>query len=271
VTALARPSTLDWALPATVLTIAALALATLLILGSGPFAALLLAPDPFARWPHEVVFLVDWTSMCAAMMLPTALPLLTAVKRVGDRRDHRALAWAAGAGFLSVWLAFGMALRAIGVELAEIDAIVGLLRDHERAALGVAMLAGGAYTLSPIAQRCASACQSPMGFIATRWTGQAPALDTFAIGAAYGRSCFGCCWQQMVALAVVGMSNPFWMLIATLAMIAQKTQAIGTFASRAISIGFCAAGLGLVMGWLNISADDMLWRTWSGLCRSIVE
>lgn len=111
---------------------------------------------PWVRGPGHVVFLVDWLAMCVAMMLPTAVPVLDQLGRIGARAGRRFLPVIAAAGFLGVWFGFGVGLRLTAVGLASVNAIADLIAANQRAALGTRFMAAGLYMLSPIAGRSAA-------------------------------------------------------------------------------------------------------------------
>jgi predicted metal-binding membrane protein len=201
----------------------------LLIWGISPFAYLLEHSGMAVHgWP-DLLFLLGWLLMCVAMMLPTALPLLAAIERLTNQRpDTRKLISIAAAGFLGIWLGAGVMVRLGDALLHKLVSQNSWLVTHPNQ-LGVVLLSlAGIYLLLPIAQQCVKACQSPMGFIARLWTGQADAnMQVARMGWEYGLSCFGCCWPLMVVMCVLGMSNPFWMLSFTLLMILQKHNRYG--------------------------------------------
>src|SRR5512147_2434486 len=59
------------------------------------------------------LYLVGWTLMTGAMMLPTTLPLLDIFRRLTRRRRERSqLISLVIAGYLGVWVAFGIAAHA---------------------------------------------------------------------------------------------------------------------------------------------------------------
>ena len=56
------------------------------------------------------LYLIGWTLMTVAMMLPTAVPLLETFRRLTAARDDRSQLLALViSGYLAVWLAFGIA------------------------------------------------------------------------------------------------------------------------------------------------------------------
>ena len=99
---------------------AVLALATLLAClgvawwGETPLARWLSREAAAAAWPRHLLFVLDWTLMCAAMMLPTALPLLSSLARVCSRQRHSGrLSLACAVAFVAVWAVSGIAVRAV--------------------------------------------------------------------------------------------------------------------------------------------------------------
>ena len=58
------------------------------------------------------LYLVGWTLMTVAMMLPTTLPLLEIFRRLtAQRQDRSQLLALVIAGYLAVWMGFGIAAR----------------------------------------------------------------------------------------------------------------------------------------------------------------
>lgn len=115
-------------------------------------------------------FLV-WALMMAAMMLPSASPMIL-LFAVVHRRRHEMLhpAVSAGvftAGYLVVWAGFSSlaALAQPGLQHA------ALLSRHPGAVLpwvgGLLLLAAGLWELTPLKHACLARCQAPLRFIMT--------------------------------------------------------------------------------------------------------
>ncbi len=67
------------------------------------------------------LYLIGWTLMTVAMMLPTTLPLLEIFRRLTVRRQDRSQLLALlVAGYLGVWLGFGIAAHGADWLLHEI-------------------------------------------------------------------------------------------------------------------------------------------------------
>lgn len=256
--AMAAPARARASRPQTALA-AVLALATLMACaglawwGETPLARWLMREAVVAAWPRHLLFVLDWTLMCAAMMIPTALPVLAAMQRVCARqRGAGRLLLVCALAFLAVWAASGAVVRLAhqGLYVAWFNG--PWARGHADSLAGACLLLGGAYLWLPWAQRCVTACRSPMGFVARFWTGLPDVTaQALRIGAAYGMSCLGCCWPSMLAMSLLGLSDPAWMLAGALFMAAQKQHAAGLWLMRALGLAVVLAGLGLLTGWLG--------------------
>jgi predicted metal-binding membrane protein len=150
-------------------------------------------------------FAISWAVTMAAMMLPSALPLLYEFAR---RSEGRRRWWAAtgvvAAIYLAIWVGFGLAcyvvLKALPVPPADQGAVGGL-----------ALALAGLYGLTPIKTaseaRCRELCSlhGPLPFSLLR--------GALVVGAKYGLSCIGCSAVLMGAAAIIGMASVGWMLI----------------------------------------------------------
>ncbi|HUI70712.1 MAG TPA: DUF2182 domain-containing protein [Spirochaetia bacterium] len=159
-------------------------------------------------------FGATWTEMMAAMMLPSAIPLVYRFAREAEGRRARPLALAVLAlVYLAVWLAFGvvcyLAYSALGMPW------------HNRALVGgVALGLAALYALTPLKRmsqdRCREVCalHGPLPFNLVR----AGALA----GWRYGLSCLGCSAGLMVAMVLVGMSSLTWTIVLAAVVLAYK-------------------------------------------------
>ena len=67
------------------------------------------------------------------------------------------------------------------------------------------LLIAGMYQMTPMKYACLRTCQSPLGFLMTRWrTGSSGA---FVMGLEHGVYCVGCCWAMML-LFLSGSDEP---------------------------------------------------------------
>jgi predicted metal-binding membrane protein len=188
-------------------------------------------------------FLVAWTVMMAAMMLPSVAPVASLYARsISGRRAVRLSLFTAG--YLVVWAAAGVVAFVIGSViggLAESDARLGT-------AAGVgAYLACGVYQLSPLKYRCLAHCRSPLSLFLHYSSYQGPLRD-LRVGAHHGAYCLGCCWALMVVLLALGAMSVIPMLILAIVVITEKLWSRGEAFSRAI--GIVCLGLAVATIWI---------------------
>jgi predicted metal-binding membrane protein len=150
-------------------------------------------------------FATTWTVMMAAMMLPSAIPLLYRFSREAEGRRAGPVALAVLAlVYLAIWLAFGVACYIAYNAL-------GMPWRNQALAGGVALGLAALYALTPLKrisqEHCREVCalHSPLPFNLVR----AGALA----GWRYGLSCLGCSAGLMVAMVLVGISSLAWTVV----------------------------------------------------------
>ena len=78
------------------------------------------------------------------------------------------------------------------------------------------------------------------------------------MGMRHGWFCLGCCWAIMLLLFVGGVMNLAWVLLLTIAVVAEKTLPAGELISKAI-------GVGLILGAVYIAYSLMSPQTMSSM------
>src|SRR5439155_23147092 len=98
--------------------------------------------------------------MMAAMMLPSAVPVVAAVARAGSVRGGGPIAWVLVAGvYLLVWGAFGAALYAVREEFVAAGPLVSW--QHSQSVLaGLAIAVAGLDALTPLKRACQANCRA---------------------------------------------------------------------------------------------------------------
>lgn len=201
--------------------------------------------------PGALGWIAGWGLMTVAMMLPPALPLLTAFRKLTQgRRDSRQLIALTMALFLAVWLVAGILLFSAGAMLNWLLQRVPLLAGQSALLAGAAALLAGAYQFTPLKKACLDACRSPMSVIMTRWHPLRPSRSAMAIGVAYGAICVGCCWALMILSVVAGaMALPIMAVAAIIMMLERVAPAVRPLIP--VQAGFAVAiGLLLIAGTL---------------------
>ena len=177
-------------------------------------------------------FLVMWTPMMAAMMLPAVAPLAAIYARtVQTHRLMRLTAFTLG--YVVVWAAAGLpafALASAAGSLAEV-------RPGVATAVAVAAYAGcGVYQLTPWKDRCLRHCRSPLALLLHYGSYQGRLRD-LAAGAHHGGYCAGCCWALFVVLIALGVMNIAAMAVLAGVVILEKRWSKGVAFSRAVGLG----------------------------------
>ena len=183
-----------------------------------------------------------WAVMMAAMMLPSATPMIMAFAAVNRGRAPHAGAAPTlvfVAGYLAIWIVFS-ALAAVAQWRLQRAAL--LSADGMTAAPwigGVLLVVAGGYQLTPLKLACLTRCQSPLRFVLTAW--RDGALGALRMGLGHGAVCLGCCWALMTLLFVAGIMNLAWVAaLAALVLLEKVTSAgrlIGTVAA-VLAIGW---------------------------------
>ncbi len=187
-------------------------------------------------------FAAGWLLMMAAMMLPTALPLVFEFARHSERRPGWQVATGLlGATYLAVWLAFGV------VAYFVYDALRMPWAD-QRLIGGVSLVLAGLYAVTPFKRsseaRCRELCalHGPLPFSLHR--------SAVLAGARYGASCVGCSAALMVAAALIGMSHLGWMAVLSGIVILYKLAPLPGMSQR-MALAVAVAALGVLYAFVG--------------------
>jgi predicted metal-binding membrane protein len=233
----------------------ALAWVALVIWGYSPYSAYLshdqLEGSNFLPGSVLGILVVGWTLMTVAMMLPTALPLITMFRRMTLRRaDNTRLVGLLILGYLMVWALFGLAVHVLDLGIHTlVDAHASVARNVWAFSAGT-LLAAGVFQFSRLKYHCLDKCRSPMSFIVGHWSGGSPSRQAFSIGAHHGIFCVGCCWALMLLMFAVGMGNVAWMLLLGVVMAVEKNLPWGRRISHPLGVVLLALGSLLVVAEL---------------------
>ncbi|MEU8364277.1 DUF2182 domain-containing protein [Nonomuraea sp. NPDC048882] len=200
-----------------------------------------LGHDLGGGWPAAGWFTASWLLMTVATMLPTSLPLLRAFAgMLGERRDAGLLVVTVVGGYLAVWTVAGLALAAVD---GGVRALIGRT-PYAWVVLPLTLLAAGLYQLSGTAARCLTACRSPFGIIARRWSGWRPAgVDAALVGVDHGLFCLGCCAALMTVMFAAGMSRPLLMIALGGVAALHKHAPWGAVLARLTGVALVAAAV----------------------------
>ena len=175
-------------------------------------------------------FVLAWLVMMAAMMLPSAAPLVLLYRVAGP--GARAInTMFLAAGYLIVWAAFGLptfAVQQAVMTAASDGSLVGRSLPY---AVAVVLGLAGLYQFTPLKEACLRQCRSPLDFMVQRWRGGGPIAAT-RLGVEHGAYCVGCCWGLMAVLVVAGSMSLAWVTLIALLVFVEKVLPFGRRAGQ---------------------------------------
>ena len=194
------------------------------------------------------VFVVGWTLMTIAMMLPTSLPLVAFFRAfVRSRPNPGALVLLLVAGYVSVWAAFAGLVHVGDVAVHEAVHRFGLLETNAWAISAGTFLFAGAYQFTGVKFRCLDKCRSPVSFVMQNWRGRRERLEAVRLGVRHGVFCLGCCWALMLLMFAVGVGSIGLMLALAAVMATEKNVPWGRRLSAPLGVVLIGCGLALAV------------------------
>lgn len=225
--------------------------------GKSPYGHLLLHGGNMEHMVHmgtahgplffAALFILGWTLMTVAMMLPTSSPLILLFHRlVRDRRHASLLIALLVAGYLAVWVLFGALAHLLSWTVRGAVRAVPWLSQNPWVLGSAILLVAGLYQFSSLKYSCLDKCRSPMTFIVERWRGGNEMEQSLRLGIDHGVFCVGCCWSLMLLMFAVGTGSLGWMLLLGLVMAAEKNLPWGRRLSAPLG-GILIAGAAVVV------------------------
>jgi predicted metal-binding membrane protein len=194
-----------------------------------------------------VFFVAAWTLMTVAMMLPTSLPLLAFFQSlVRTRPDRFSLVALLVTGYLSVWIAFAVAVHAGDQGVHAAVGHSGLLEENVWVIPAATFVVAGLYQFSSLKHACLTVCRSPVAFVMQSWRGSAR-RDALRLGLQHGVVCVGCCWALMLLMFAVGLGSIGWMLVLSAVIATEKNVPWGQRVSRPLGVLLLVAALALAV------------------------
>lgn len=182
-------------------------------------------------------FVLGWTLMVFAMMLPTSLPLIALFQTMTRQRpDHKLLVALVITGYIGVWAWFGVVVHLGDLALHQLAEQSRWLSANSWM-LGAGTLAlAGVYQFTPLKYHCLDRCRSPFSFIMGHWTGKNERFQALRLGLRHGVFCLGCCWPLMLLMFVVGAGSITWMLVLGALMAVEKNLPWGRRLSKPLGV-----------------------------------
>jgi predicted metal-binding membrane protein len=181
-------------------------------------------------------FLGTWTVMMAAMMLPSATPMIL-LHRLGADGRLRTQLWSAAfvAGYLILWASVGIVVWGAGMAASAI-----VMPEQRAIAVAAILMLAGVYQFTPLKSTCLRACRTPADFLLTHWhrglSGQ------LRLGIEHGLYCLGCCWALMALFVGVGAMSLVWAVGIALVVLVEKVRPEGVVFGRIAGAFLIVAG-----------------------------
>lgn len=209
-----------------------------------------MAVDAWKPWTatEAALMFVMWIVMMAAMMIPSAAPMMLAFARIG--RAHAptpGLMTSSAAfllGYLALWSVFGL-FATIAHGLLHAAALLSpSMASVSPIFSGTVLIAAGIYQFTPLKGACLAKCRTPFAFLITEW--REGTRGALVMGLLHGLYCVGCCWVVMALLFVAGVMNLIWIALLALVVLAEKALPYGQWMGRILGIAAAAWGAWLL-------------------------
>jgi predicted metal-binding membrane protein len=207
-------------------------------------AGMMMEPAAWTAGYAGLMFAMWWVMM-AAMMLPSAAPILllfarvNRAERVGDRPYVPTGIFAAG--YLVAWGGFSALATCLQWALEQLGLLSPMMTPTSYWLGGAILVAAGAWQFTPLKGICLRHCRSPMSFLVQGWRAGWP--GAFRMGLEHGTYCLGCCWFLMGLLFFGGVMNMFWIAGLAIFVLLEKTIPMGNWIGRIAGIGVAAWGV----------------------------
>ena len=206
-----------------------------------PLVQLTMPGAPDWTLGNVVVIFLMWAVMMAAMMLPSALPMLLAFVRLHGTAGEEARARAFVAAYVVVWTGFSALATALQWVLQWGDWVDPMIVSTSRTLDAALLLLAGAYQFTPLKRICLARCRSPAAWLLGEW--QPGVAGAWTMGLRHGAMCVGCCWALMALLFVGGVMNIAWVAALAVAVAIEKVAPGGDRIAMVLGVLLIAGGL----------------------------
>jgi predicted metal-binding membrane protein len=192
-------------------------------------------------------FMVTWTVMMVAMMLPALAPALSGYRHLvgrGNARGLGGLTTLAAAGYFSLWALFGAGAYFIGLAVAAAEMRSSTLARWAPLAAGIVVLLAGAMQFTRWKARQLERCREGLacaGQPSRNW------WSTYRQGVSFGVHCAMCCSGFMLVLLATGMMELLTTAVLSMVITAERLAPRAEPAIRAVGAVLLGAGILLVV------------------------
>ena len=190
------------------------------------------APMPTSEGAEALGFISAWGIMMAAMMLPSATPMIALYAALRRKATPGAAAGISTALFalvyFVVWVVFGVPVYLASVFIGSQMGLADVLPY----ALALVLVVAGIYQLTPLKRACLRVCRNPLSFLWARPRTGVP--GTLGLALEHAAYCVGCCWALMVVLVAAGAMALNWVLLIAAVVFIEKLLPRGEWSARVV-------------------------------------
>ena len=186
-----------------------------------------------------VAFVAAWAIMMAAMMLPSAMPMIGLYAATQRSAVNATTTSVTVITFALMYVAL-WALTGVPIYFASV-ALMAVPPATLAYTIAAVLVVAGLFQLSPLKQVCLRHCRSPLGFLLGHW--RAGWRGAVSMGGAHALYCLGCCWALMMVLVVVGAMGLPWVLLIACVVAAEKILSRGEWIARMTGVALALLGV----------------------------
>ena len=198
---------------------------------------------PMLGWSlsNWLAVFIMWAVMMAAMMLPSASPMVMCFGELNRRRAEGTRTLVFVAAYLALWIAFSGVATVLQWGLQAMGWLTPMIVSRSPVLSGGLLLIAGVFQFSRIKLSCLRACRTPLGFLMNDW--RDGLSGAWRMGIRHGLYCLGCCWATMALLFVGGAMNLLWIAAVTGLVAIEKLAPKGEWVARLLGGVMIGAGV----------------------------
>lgn len=211
----------------------------------------LLTQTQLTAWGWKQFFLAFamWAVMMAAMMVPSAIPMVLFYARLRRGRHSDMALYGPttlfSVGYLMVWTGFSFIATLLQWALHDAALLSPTMTQVGPMFGGILLIGAGVFQWTSLKSVCLRHCRTPLGFLMSRWRdGRAGPLF---MGLEHGAYCTGCCGALMLVLFAVGVMNLLWVAALSALVLTEKIMPSGRWLGRAAGLGLASWGMWMVL------------------------
>lgn len=191
---------------------------------------------------------IMWSVMMGAMMLPSAMPMIMAHRRMSAQQTGgRHFAFAAA--YLIVWSGFSALASALQWWFQDAELMTRMLVISNEIVASCLLIGAGVFQFTSLKEACLRSCRTPLGFLMTEW--REGSTGAFVMGTIHGVYCVGCCAGTMLLLFVFGAMDIRVIAILSTIVALEKLTPWGASFAKFIGVVMIALGVAYSISHLS--------------------